>query len=166
MSGGLTVSVYQYYDTPMQPIHIDAKSPVPIWSQIEQQIRLLVARGALTAGAPVPSVRELARDLVVNPATVSKAYQRLTEMEVLEVRRGQGTFVAAGAPVTNQLAEREAEKAARELVAVAKAAGLNLGETRALLTDSWRSLRTPVAIKSAAAQKDTSQKPRRKTPNG
>jgi len=42
---------------------------------------------------PVPSVRELARELRVNPATVSKAYQRLTDAGVLEVRRGEGTFV-------------------------------------------------------------------------
>ncbi len=126
----------------MQPIHIDTKSSVPIWSQIERQIRLLVARGALSVGESVPSVRELARDLVVNPATVSKAYQRLCDMGVLEVRRGQGTFVAQAATGSNELAERATERAAHELASVAKAAGLNLTETRSVLSTAWRELGT------------------------
>ncbi|HEY2290278.1 MAG TPA: GntR family transcriptional regulator, partial [Thermoanaerobaculia bacterium] len=69
-----------------------------IWRQIEEGVQHLVARGALPAGALVPSVRDLARDLQVNPATVSKAYQRLTDAGVLAVRRGEGTFVAEAPP--------------------------------------------------------------------
>ena len=71
---------------------------MPVWKQIEDGVRRLVAMGALRAGGPVPSVRELARDLRVNPMTVSKAYQRLSEAGLLEVRRGEGTFVSPGAP--------------------------------------------------------------------
>ena len=139
----------------MQPIHIDTKSTVPIWSQIERQIRLLVARGALSPGEPVPSVRDLARDLVVNPATVSKAYQRLCEMEVLEVRRGQGTFVAQATTTSNQLAERATERAARELVSVAKTAGLSLAETRAALSEAWRDLKSSDGVDGHQANRRT-----------
>lgn len=57
-----------------------------------------MATGALSRGAAVPSIRELARALMVNPATVAKAYQRLTNADVLVVRRGEGTFVAEAAP--------------------------------------------------------------------
>ena len=122
-------------------LHVNPKSSAPIWSQIEKQLQLLIAQGTLAPASPVPSVRELARQLVVNPATVSKAYQRLTEMGLLEVRRGQGTFVAdSPSPAGNQLAERETERAAQQLAAVAKAAGLNLGQTRELLTESWHAL--------------------------
>jgi GntR family transcriptional regulator len=73
---------------------IDPADAVPIWKQIEDGVRRLVVAGVLEPGTAVPSVRELARELRVNPATVSKAYQRLTDAGVLEVRRGEGTFVA------------------------------------------------------------------------
>jgi GntR family transcriptional regulator len=73
---------------------IDFSDAVPIWKQIEDGVRRLVASGSLAPGDAVPSVRELARELRVNPATVSKAYQRLTDSGVLAVRRGEGTFVA------------------------------------------------------------------------
>jgi GntR family transcriptional regulator len=80
-------------------LRIDARSPVPLWSQIEEGVRRLVAAGGLEAGASVPSVRDLAQRLRVNPATVAKAYQRLGEAGLLEVRRGDGTYVAAAPPV-------------------------------------------------------------------
>lgn len=73
---------------------INPTDPAPIWRQIEEGIRRLVALGALRPGAAVPSVRDLAKDLRVNPNTVARAYQRLTEGGVLAVKRGEGTFVA------------------------------------------------------------------------
>jgi len=73
---------------------INPADPEPIWRQIEDGVRRLVALGALTPGASVPSVRDLARDLRVNPNTVARAYQRLAERGVLTVRRGEGTYVA------------------------------------------------------------------------
>jgi len=57
-------------------LRVNAADPVPIWSQIEEGVRRLVASSALAPGASVPSVRDLARKIRVNPATVSKAYQR------------------------------------------------------------------------------------------
>jgi len=79
-------------------LRVDPAAPTPLWSQIEDGVRRLVAAGALAPGAVVPSVRDLARDLRVNPATVSKAYQRLAEAGVVEVRRGDGTYVSAEPP--------------------------------------------------------------------
>jgi GntR family transcriptional regulator len=79
-------------------LHVDPKDAVPIWRQIEDGVRRLVASGALKPGGSVPSVRDLARDLSVNPATVAKAYQRLTDAGVLAVKRGEGTFVADAPP--------------------------------------------------------------------
>jgi len=79
-------------------LHVDPRDATPIWSQIEEGIRRLVASGALAPGRGIPSVRELAADLRVNPATVAKAYQRLTDAGVLAVRRGEGTFVADEPP--------------------------------------------------------------------
>ena len=79
-------------------LKIDPKDAVPIWRQIEDGVRRLVASGALSPGAAIPSVRDLAKELRVNPATVSKAYQRLSDANVLTVRRGEGTFVADDPP--------------------------------------------------------------------
>src|SRR3954468_6979214 len=80
------------------PFRVDPRDAVPIWKQIEDGMRRLVAGGSLDPGAAVPSVRDLARDLQVNPMTVSKAYQRLSDAGVLEVRRGEGAVVAGGRP--------------------------------------------------------------------
>ncbi|MGH9398837.1 MAG: GntR family transcriptional regulator, partial [Thermoanaerobaculia bacterium] len=79
-------------------LHVDPTDATPIWSQIEEGVRRLVACGALAAGGPVPSVRELARELRVNPATVAKAYQRLTDAGLLAVKRGEGTYVSDSPP--------------------------------------------------------------------
>src|SRR5881275_3009 len=81
---------------------INPTDPAPIWRQIEEGVRRLIALGALQSGAPVPSVRDLAKDLRVNPNTVARAYQRLTEGGVLSVKRGEGTYVADEPPVTRK----------------------------------------------------------------
>ena len=86
----------------MRGIVVDPSGAAPIWRQIEEGVRRLVATGTLTRGNAVPSVRDLARSLLVNPATVAKAYQRLTDAGVLSVRRGEGTFVAEAAPRMNR----------------------------------------------------------------
>lgn len=77
---------------------INTADPAPIWRQIEEGVRRLIALGALQPGASVPSVRDLAKDLRVNPNTVARAYQRLAEGGVLSVKRGEGTYVADEQP--------------------------------------------------------------------
>ncbi len=90
-------------------------------------MRRLVASGQLRPGLSVPSVRDLARDLRVNPATVSKAYQRLTDAGLLEVRRGEGTFVAEAPPAMRKTERREALREGAERYA---SLGVTLGATR------------------------------------
>jgi GntR family transcriptional regulator len=87
---------------------IDAKDAVPIWRQIELGMRRLVASGALRTGAALPSVRELAQELGVNPMTVAKAYQRMADAGFVESRRGEGTFVVER-PATRDRGERSRE---------------------------------------------------------
>ena len=101
----------------------------------------LVARGALPAGAPVPSVRDLARDLQVNPATVSKAYQRLTDAGVLAVRRGEGTFVSETPPSASDTRRngRLREEAVR-YASLAVTLGASREEALANFETAWRSL--------------------------
>jgi GntR family transcriptional regulator len=84
---------------------VDPRDAVPIWRQIEQGIRRLVAGGALAPGASVPSMRDLAQELGVNPMTVAKAYQKLADAGLVESRKGEGTFVTER-PQTGGRAER------------------------------------------------------------
>jgi GntR family transcriptional regulator len=112
-------------------LRVDTGDPRPIWRQIEEGLLAAVATRALEPGAAVPSVRELARQLRVNPNTVAKVYQRLVEAEILETRRGEGTFVAA-APSSVSARERQrrlAEAADRYAVT---SAGLGSDASEAL----------------------------------
>lgn len=113
----------------------------PIWRQIEEGVQHLVARGVLPAGAPVPSVRDLARDLQVNPATVSKAYQRLTDAGVLAVRRGEGTFVSETPPAASdtQRNKRLFEEATR-YASLAVTLGADREEAVDTLEAAWKTL--------------------------
>jgi GntR family transcriptional regulator len=72
---------------------IDPRSPTPLYEQIAARIRVAVASGDLRPGDALPSVRALARELRVNPATVVQAYRDLAVDGFVEMRHGQGTFV-------------------------------------------------------------------------
>ena len=74
-------------------IAINAGSTSPIYKQITDQVRLAVATGRLAVGDPLPSVRALAEDLVVNPNTVARAYADLAREGLIESRAGRGVFV-------------------------------------------------------------------------
>lgn len=90
---------------------INPTDGAPIWRQIEEGMRRMISLGTLEPGSGVPSVRELAQHLRVNPNTVARAYQRLTDEGVLAVRRGEGTFVS-DAP--KQLRKSEKNEALRD----------------------------------------------------
>ncbi len=80
---------------------LDPKSGVPIYRQIQDQIRYGIASGRLRPGEQLPTVRALAVDLAINPNTVIKAYTELERQGVLTTEQGSGTFVApqpAGVP--------------------------------------------------------------------
>jgi GntR family transcriptional regulator len=89
----------------------------------------------------VPSVRELARELRVNPATVSKAYQRLTADGALEVRRGEGTFVAERpeAALADERRRLLAESA-RSYAEAARSMGVAESDAMAALSAAWREI--------------------------
>ena len=124
-----------------EALRVDPRDAAPIWRQIEEGLRRLVASRALPAGSPVPSVRDLARDLRVNPATVSKAYQRLVDAGVLAVRRGEGTFVADAPPVLRKQARKELlHEPALRFAALALTAGASLEDSVEALSRAWERL--------------------------
>ena len=73
---------------------LDPKSGVPIYRQIQDQVRYGIASGRLRPGEQLPTVRALAVDLAVNPNTVIKAYTELERQGILTTEQGSGTFVA------------------------------------------------------------------------
>jgi GntR family transcriptional regulator len=73
-------------------VHIQPADPRPIYIQIMDEVRRARVIGTLQAEDPLPSVRQLAADLRVNPTTVQQAYRELEREGVVYVRRGQGTF--------------------------------------------------------------------------
>jgi GntR family transcriptional regulator len=122
-------------------LRIDPKDPRPIWRQIEEGVRNLVASGGLAAGEGIPSVRDLARELQVNPATVSKAYQRLTDAGVLDVKRGDGTYVAESPPeLTRRERGTRLRQAALRFASLAATMGAARDEALASLAKAWDEL--------------------------
>ncbi|MCY1689807.1 GntR family transcriptional regulator [Exiguobacterium sp. SL14] len=73
---------------------VDPKSPLPIYEQLVTQIIRSIARGLLRSGEQMPSVRELAVTLLVNPNTVSRAYQELESRNFIVTMRGKGSFIS------------------------------------------------------------------------
>lgn len=105
---------------------IDPRSPVPLYEQIAARIRIAVAAEEFAAGELLPSVRQLATTLRVNPATVVQAYRDLEREGFVEMKHGAGTFVQQ-MPASRRTAERARQ--ARDLVRrmLAEAARLGLG---------------------------------------
>jgi len=105
---------------------IDPRSPTPLWGQIAARIRVAVAAGELHEGEGLPSVRELARRLRVNPATVAQAYRELAREGFVETRHGSGTFVKAVGQVRKDLERRlRASDLVRRMVEEAARLGIN-----------------------------------------
>lgn len=78
-------------------IRIEPSNGLAIYDQVVRQIKFAVADGALREGELAPSVRELARELAINPNTVARAYQQLQNDEVLETVRGTGLIIKKAA---------------------------------------------------------------------
>jgi GntR family transcriptional regulator len=116
-------------------IRIEKGSAVPISSQIAEQIATLCASGKLASGDRLPSVRELARELAVNQNTILRVYERMVREGLLEMRHGQGTFVAEDAGGLTRSAHRK--RLTEELRQVARqgvALGLDADDLHELLT--------------------------------
>lgn len=119
---------------------IDRTSPLPVYVQLAEQIRLLVRRGALNAGDPLPTVRELAVSLGINANTVTRVYRDLQQEGVLRLERGLGTFVQAQQR-ERTLVDRDYQrivKRTRELVELCRESGLTARELAQLVDGVWK----------------------------
>ena len=113
---------------------IDPRSPTPLYEQIAGRIRVAIAAGELNEGHLLPSVRQLAATLRVNPATVVQAYRELEREGFVELKHGAGTFVRAiSAERKKGERIRGASELVRELLAEAARLGVNGDDLRTAL---------------------------------
>ena len=106
---------------------LDLQSGVPVYRQIIDQVQAGIATGALGTGHQLPTVRQVAVDLAINPNTVLRAYRELEIRGVLETQQGTGTFIShRQAKPDDSERERQLEQLVSEFVARAGAAGFTL----------------------------------------
>jgi len=99
----------------MLSLRISASSGVPVYLQLEQQIKQAIASGLLQSGDPLPSTRRTAADLRINPNTVARAFQNLEREGVIRTVPGGGTFVASLASLAPGLLKAEKFRRLRPL---------------------------------------------------
>ncbi len=110
-------------------LNIDPKSNVPLYEQIVWQVKELCLKGVLKPREKLPSVRQLSAMILINPNTVSKAYQELERQGVIETHLGKGAFIADQPPAFTD--ERQKERVKQQLKRVlvdARYAGLSKQE--------------------------------------
>ena len=108
---------------------LDLHTGVPVYRQLIDQVRAGIASGSLTAGDQLPTVRQLAVDLAINPNTVMRAYRELELGGLLETQQGTGTFISNKKPEKKTVErERLLGQMAGEFAARAGAAGFTLEE--------------------------------------
>lgn len=113
---------------------LDPRSPTPLYAQIASRLRVAIAAGELRPAAALPSVRHLAAQLRVNPATVVQAYRDLEGEGFVEVRHGAGTFVREVAPETRKRERvRQATALVRDMMTAAGRLGVSLQELQAAI---------------------------------
>ena len=109
-------------------VTLDPRDRRPLYLQIMDDVRRAIVMGSLRGEDPLPSVRELAAELVVNPRTVSQAYQELEREGVVYVRRGYGTFVSPAVQRSGEESRNLARAVAERALLDARRNGLDAEE--------------------------------------
>ena len=121
-------------------LKLDFRSELPIYTQIVEQIRRLVANGVLKPGDQLPTVRQLATDLRVNFNTIARAYRLLDEAGLISTQQGRGTYIwEAPSPATSQKLRRQVlEELTRQYLTDATNLGFTLEEVAQGIVEEMR----------------------------
>ncbi len=121
-------------EPPVFAFRLDGHSGVPVYRQLIDQVQAAVASGALASGDQLPTVRQVAVDLAINPNTVLRAYREMEIRGLLDSQQGTGTFIAdRKIEFSKDERDRQLGQLVRELVSRAGAAGFTLKQlTKAL----------------------------------
>jgi GntR family transcriptional regulator len=134
--------------SPVFAFRLDTHSGVPVYRQIIDQVQAGIASGTLSSGDQIPTVRQVAVDLAINPNTVLRAYRELEIRDVLETQQGTGTFIS-DRKMKQDGAERsrKLDQLASEFVARAGAGGFTVQELIENLRDRLPEQSQPVQEK-------------------
>ena len=123
----------------MKPlINIDSRSSKPIYEQIIEKIQENILKGLLKPGDKLPSVRELASIITINPNTISKAYIELERMKAIEVIRGKGTFVVKNfKPIMDEEKMREIKEHMKKIIIESHHIGLDKAQLINILNEIY-----------------------------
>lgn len=125
-------------------IHISPNDGVPIYQQIVNQVKYLLASGSLLAGEELPPIRVLAEKLVVNPNTVARAYRELETAGLVEKRRTAGTFVSnAGSPLAFSERVKILSERVDGLLAEARQLGIGVDQVVELIVRRDQAMQRP-----------------------
>ena len=122
----------------MIEFHLDARSGVPTYLQLVQQVRQAVRLGILSPGDQLPTVKDVVGGLAINPNTVLKAYRELDRDGLVEGRRGVGTFVSSTVPPLPPDRLSVLRLGLQRWIGQARAAGLDEENMAALFADTVR----------------------------
>lgn len=100
----------------------------PIYQQIIDQIKMMIVRGELEPGGKLPSQREMARRIEVNPNTIQRAYREMELLELVETKRGMGTFIKEDDEMITSIKAEMAHEAASRFVKEMTSLGFSLAE--------------------------------------
>lgn len=121
---------------------INPNSHVPIFRQIADHIRRAVAAGVYQPGETIPSLRQLALELVVNPNTVQRAYEELEREGLIQARKGLGMYVTPrGAESAQSQSEAAVYSAFTQGIRAGQAASMSSGKIRGAFKKAWENTR-------------------------
>lgn len=95
---------------------IDFNASKPIYEQVIDEIKKQIARGEIKPGDKLPSQRELAKDIQVNPNTVQRAYREMEILDLVETKRGRGTFIKEDDKVIKEINDQMAQTAVQKFI--------------------------------------------------
>lgn len=117
---------------------LDLRSGVPVYRQLIDQVLVAISAGSLQPGGRLPTVRQVAVDLSINPNTVMRAYKEMEIRGILSTQQGTGTFITSHPVERDQLArERRAAQLVSEMVARAGAEGLSVPELKSAFDEMF-----------------------------
>lgn len=144
-------------------IKVDAGSFIPIFEQIKQGIKREIVRGALRPQQALPSIRDLAADLIVNPNTVARAYRELETEGFIETRQGRGSQVAGNrAALVRKEREAVLDRIFCEAVDEARRFSLSDAEVKSLLERTLRASEAGSSRRGACETGHEKREPRSK----
>ena len=114
-------------------IHLDLHDPRPIYEQVVDQLEMLIARNILQADEQLPSVRQLAMELSLNPNTIQKAYSELLSRKEIYSVRGKGNFVSGNCNAIQQCRLEQIRQEIAGLLQQAKEFGASITQCNELL---------------------------------